>query len=233
MEYILDLIFIALAVVMIILGAKKGLIKALLDGLSTIASGIIAYILATPVARMIYDAFVRGVVKSEFLKGLNDSGTDFGSINEKVNALVNELPEGALAIASKFGFDVNGAISNVVSSAPDSNESLVETLMTNIGDNIFLTITEAVTMIALFIIVSIALTFVIRLLNKVVKKLPVIKQANKLAGGLLGLVKAVVIIFVVSTVLVFVQNEELAPMINSSVILKVVNDINPLLNIFN
>jgi uncharacterized membrane protein required for colicin V production len=233
MEYILDLIFIALAVVMIILGAKKGLIKALLDGLSTIASGIIAYILATPVAKVIYDAFVRGVVKSEFLKGLNDSGTDFGSINEKVNALVNELPEGALAIASKFGFDVNGAISNVVSSAPDSNESLVETLMTNIGDNIFLTITEAVTMIALFIIVSIALTFVIRLLNKVVKKLPVIKQANKLAGGLLGLVKAVVIIFVISTVLVFVQNEELAPMINSSVILKVVNDINPLLNIFN
>lgn len=233
MEYILDLIFIALAVVMIILGAKKGLIKALLDGLSTIASGIIAYILATPVAKVIYDAFVRGVVKSEFLKGLNDSGTDFGSISEKVNALVNELPEGALAIASKFGFDVNGAISNVVSSAPDSNESLVETLMTNIGDNIFLTITEAVTMIALFIIVSIALTFVIRLLNKVVKKLPVIKQANKLAGGLLGLVKAVVIIFVISTVLVFVQNEELAPMINSSVILKVVNDINPLLNIFN
>lgn len=233
MEYILDLIFIALAVVMIILGAKKGLIKALLDGLSTIASGIIAYVLATPVAKVIYDVFVRGIVKSEFLKGLDDSGTDFGSISEKVNALVNELPEGALNIASKFGFDVNGAISNVVSSAPDSNESLVETLMTNIGDNIFLKITEAVTMFALFIVVSIALTFVIRLLNKVVKKLPVVKQANKLAGGLLGLVKAVVIIFVISTVLVFVQNEELAPMINSSVILKVVNDINPLLNIFN
>jgi len=87
MEYILDLIFIALAVVMIILGAKKGLIKALLDGLSTIASGIIAYILATPVAKVIYDAFVRGVVKSEFLKGLNDSGTDFGSISELEKAL--------------------------------------------------------------------------------------------------------------------------------------------------
>ena len=233
MEYILDLIFIALAVVMIILGAKKGLIKALLDGLSTIASGIIAYILATPVAKVIYDAFVRGIVKSEFEKGLNESGTDFGSISEKVNVLVSELPEGALNIASKFGFDVNGAISNVVSSAPDSNESLVETLMTNIGDNIFLTITEAVTMIALFIIVSIALTFVIRLLNKVVKKLPVVKQANKLAGGLLGLVKAVVIIFVVSTVLVFVKNEALTPIINSSLILGFVNDINPLLNIFN
>jgi uncharacterized membrane protein required for colicin V production len=218
---------------MIILGAKKGLIKALLDGLSTIASGIIAYILATPVAKVIYDAFVHGVVKSEFLKGLNDSGTDFGSISEKVNALVSELPEGALNIASKFGFDVNGAISNVVSSAPDSNESLVETLMTNIGDNIFLTITEAVTMIALFIIVSIALTFVIRLLNKVVKKIPVVKQANKLAGGLLGLVKAVVIIFVVSTVLVFIKNEALTPIINSSLILGFVNDINPLLNIFN
>ena len=43
------------------LARKKGLIKALLDGLSTIASGIIAYILATPVAKVIYDAFVRGI----------------------------------------------------------------------------------------------------------------------------------------------------------------------------
>ena len=86
-----------------------------------------------------------------------------------------------------------------MNSAPDSNESLVETLMTNIGDNIFITITEAVTMFALFIVVSIALTFVIRLLNGVVKKIPVVKQTNKLAGGILGLIKAVVIIFVIST----------------------------------
>ena len=233
MEYILDIIFIVLAVAMIILGAKKGLVKALLDGLSTIVSGVIAYILATPVAKVIYEAFVRGIVKSELEKGLNESGTDFSSVSESVNALVSELPEGALNIASKFGFDLNGAISNVVNSTPDSNGSLIEALMTNIGDNICLTITEAITMIALFIVVSICLTFVIRLLNKVVKKLPVIKQANKLAGGLLGLVKAVVIIFVISTALVFVNNEELSPIINSSIILEFVNNNNPLLNIFN
>ncbi len=233
MEYILDIIFIALAVALIILGAKKGFVKALLDGLSTIISGIIAYILATPVAKVIYEAFVRGIVKSELEKGLEESGTDFGSVSESVNALVSELPEGALNIASKFGFDLNGAISNVVNATPDSNESLIEALMTNIGDNIFLTITEAITMLALFIVVSICLTFVIRLLNKVVKKLPVIKQANKLAGGLLGLVKAVVIILVISTALVFVQSEELSPIINSSQILEFVNNNNPLLNIFN
>lgn len=233
MEFILDIIFIALAVAMILLGAKKGLVKALLDGLSTIISGVIAYILSEPVAKFIYDAFVRGVVKGELKKGLEESGTDFASVSESVNALVSELPEGALNLASKFGFNVNDAVSNIVNSAPDSNESLVETLMTNIGDNIFITITEAVTMFALFIVVSIALTFVIRLLNGVVKKIPVVKQTNKLAGGILGLIKAVVIIFVISTVLVFVQSEELAPIINSSKILEFVNNNNPLLNIFN
>lgn len=233
MEFILDIIFIALAVAMILLGAKKGLVKALLDGLSTIISGVIAYILSEPVAKFIYDAFVRGVVKGELKKGLEESGTDFASVSESVNALVSELPEGALNLASKFGFNVNDAVSNIVNSAPDSNETLVETLMTNIGDNIFITITEAVTMFALFIVVSIALTFVIRLLNGVVKKIPVVKQTNKLAGGILGLIKAVVIIFVISTVLVFVQSEELAPIINSSKILEFVNNNNPLLNIFN
>lgn len=236
MEYVLDIVFIAIAIALIILGAKKGLVKALLDGLSTIISGVIAYILSEPVAKIIYDAFVRGIVKSELEKGLNESGTDFGSISESVNTLVSQLPEGALNLASKFGFNVNDAISDVVNAAPDSNESLIEMLMTNIGDNIFLTITEAVTMIALFIVVSIALTFVIRLLNGVVKKIPVVKQTNKLAGGFLGLVKAVVIIFVVSTVLFFIagssSNQELVEIINSSVIFEFVNNNNPLLNIF-
>lgn len=233
MEYILDIIFIALAVAMIILGAKKGLVKALLDGLSTIISGVIAYIISEPVAKFVYDAFVRNIVKGELEKGLEESGTDFASVSESVNALVAELPEGAINLASKFGFNVNDAVSNIVNSAPDSNETLIETLMTNIGDNIFITITEAVTMFALFIVVSIALTFVIRLLNGVVKKIPVVKQTNKLAGGILGLVKAVVIIFVISTVLVFVQSEALTPIINSSKILELVNNNNPLLNIFN
>ena len=84
MEFLLDIIFIAIAIVMIILGAKKGLVKALLDGLSTIISGIIAYMLATPVAKIIYDLFVRSIVKGELEKALNDSGTDFGSISESV-----------------------------------------------------------------------------------------------------------------------------------------------------
>ena len=51
--------------------------------------------------------------------------------------------------------------------------------------------------------------------------------------GNLGLIKAVVIIFVISTALVFVQNEELSQIINSSIILEFVNNNNPLLNIFN
>jgi uncharacterized membrane protein required for colicin V production len=237
MEFILDIIFIAIAIALIILGAKKGLVKALLDGLSTIISGVIAYILATPVAKFIYDAFVRSIVKGELEKGLNESGTDFGSISESVNALVAELPEGAVLLASKFGFNVNDAISNVMNSAPDSNESLIETLMTNIGDNVFLTITEAITMVALFVVVSILLTFVIRLFDKVVKKIPVVKQTNKLAGGFLGLIKAVVIIFVLSTVLFFIagssSNEELVAIVNSSKIFEFVNNNNPLLNIFN
>jgi hypothetical protein len=85
MEFILDIIFVAMAVAMILLGAKKGLVKALLDGLSTIISGVIAYILSEPVAKFIYDAFVRSVVKGELEKGLEESGTDFGSVSESVN----------------------------------------------------------------------------------------------------------------------------------------------------
>jgi len=236
-EYLLDIIFIALAVVLIITGAKKGLIKALLDGLSTIVSGVLAYMLSKPVAEFIYTSFVRNFIKERFTNVLSGSSENLDGITERINVLLNELPEGAINLASKFGFNINAEAVAIAQSGANDTESLVEAVMVNVADNVLLRLTEAVTLIALFIVVSIALIFVIRLLNDVIKKVPVVKEINKIAGGILGLVKAIVVIFVASTILFIVagssNDETVVTVVNSSKIFEFVNNNNPLLNIFN
>jgi hypothetical protein len=81
------------------------------------------------------------------------------------------------------------------------------------------------------------LSAVIRIFDTTIEKIPLVKETNKITGGILGLLKAGVIIFVVSTVLFFVagvsDNEEFISFIYSSKIFELVNNNNPLLNIFN
>lgn len=237
MEYLLDIIFIISAVFLVIAGAKKGFVKALLDGLSTIISGIIAYALSKPVAEFIYTSFVRSFFKDRFTNVLAGSSENFDNISERINVLIDELPEGAINLASKFGFNINDEITAIIQGGVNDTESLVEAVMTNVADSVLLTLTEAVSVVALFVAVSILLTLIIRLLSDIIKKLPLVKETDKIAGGVLGLVKAVVIIFVVSTVLFFVagssNDESLVTAVNSSKIFEFVNNNNPLLNIFN
>lgn len=237
MEFLLDVIFIAVAIAFIIAGAKKGLVKALLDGLSTIVSGIISYVLSKPVAEFLYESIIRGFFKDRLKNALTGSSGDLDGMKEKIDVLVNELPEGAVNLAAKFGFNINAEITGIIQTSANDTDSIVEAVMINVADSVLLTLTEAVTMISLFIAVSVLLVFVIRLLNDVTKKIPVVKETNKLAGGFLGLLKAVVLIFVASTVLFFVagssNNEELVTTVNSSKIFEFVNNNNPLLSIFN
>ena len=237
MEYLLDIIFIVVAVILIVTGAKKGFVKALLDGLSTIISGVIAYMFSKPVAEFLYTSFIRDFFKSRFTNVLTGSSENFDGISERINVLVNELPEGAINLATKFGFNINAETTAIIQNGANDTESLVEAVMINIADSVLLTLTEAVSLVALFIIVSILLTLVIRLLSDIIKKIPLVKETDKIAGGILGLVKAVVIVFVVSTVLFFIagssNNEDLVTVVNSSKIFEFVNNNNPLLNIFN
>jgi len=58
MAYLLDLIFIGLAVALIVLAAKKGFIEALLDGFSAIIAGLFAYWFAEPASQFAYNSFV-------------------------------------------------------------------------------------------------------------------------------------------------------------------------------
>ena len=236
MNFLLDIIFIILIIVFIVAGAKKGLVKSLLDGLTSIISGVIAYLVAEPVSNFIYETAIRNFVKSKITDVLSLPSNDFNSITERVNAMVNEIPEGAVKLAAKFGFNINAEITAIVQKGSNEKNVLIEAVMSNIVDNVLTVLIEAIVLISLFVIISIILSAVIRFFDDIIEKIPLVKETNKITGGILGLLKAVVIIFVASTVLFFVagvsDNEEFISVIYSSKIFELVNNNNPLLNIF-
>ncbi len=237
MQMFLDLVLLAVIVIFIVLGAKKGFIRALLDGFSTLIAGVLAYLFSETASQYAYDAFVRNMVRSSLSNALNSTTNDFGSISEKVEILIDKIPESAINFSAKFGFNVDAVADSIIKSTPGDKEVLIDTIMTDIADKIMLPLVETITFIVLLVVFVLVLAVIIRLLDSVIKKIPVVKETDKVFGGLLGVLKGVIVVFVVCTILAFMmassQNEEFIEIVSSSKILEFVNNNNPLLNIFN
>lgn len=237
MSLFLDLVLLAVLVLFVVLGAKKGFIRALLDGFSTLIAGVLAYTFVEPASQYAYDAFVRNMVRNSLSNALNSTTNDFGSITEKVEILIDKIPESAINFSAKFGFNVDAVADSIIKSRPSDKEVLIDTIMTDIADKIMMPLVETITFIVLLVAFVFVLAVVIRLFDSLIKKIPVVKETDKVFGALLGLLKGVIVIFVACTVLAFIagssQDEQFVEIVSSSKILEFVNNNNPLLNIFN
>ena len=237
MSLFLDLVLLAVLVMFVVLGAKKGFIRAFLDGFSTLIAGVLAYTFVEPASQYAYDAFVRNMVRNSLSNALNSTTNDFGSITEKVEILIDKIPESAINFSAKFGFNVDAVADSIIKSRPGDKEVLIDTIMTDIADKIMMPLVETVTFIVLLVVFVLVLAVVIRLFDSLIKKIPVVKETDKIFGALLGLLKGVIVVFVACAVLAFIagssQDEQFVEIVSSSKILEFVNNNNPLLNIFN
>ena len=237
MSLFLDLVLLAVLVMFVVLGAKKGFIRALLDGFSTLIAGVLAYTFVEPASQYAYDSFVRNLVRNSLSNALNSTTNDFGSVTEKVEILIDKIPESAINFSAKFGFNVDAVADSIIKSRPSDKEVLIDTIMTDIADKIMMPLVETITFIVLLVAFVFVLAVVIRLFDSLIKKIPVVKETDKIFGALLGLLKGVIVIFVACTVLAFIagssQDEQFVEIVTSSKILEFVNNNNPLLNIFN
>ena len=237
MSLFLDLVLLAVLVMFVVLGAKKGFIRALLDGFSTLIAGVLAYTFVEPASQYAYDSFVRNLVRNSLSNALNSTTNDFGSVTEKVEILIDKIPESAINFSAKFGFNVDAVADSIIKSRPSDKEVLIDTIMTDIADKIMMPLVETITFIVLLVAFVFVLAVVIRLFDSLIKKIPVVKETDKIFGALLGLLKGVIVIFVACTVLAFIsgssQDEQFVEIVSSSKILEFVNNNNPLLNIFN
>lgn len=235
MSLFLDLVLLAVLVIFVVLGAKKGFVKALLDGFSTLIAGVLAYTFLDPASQYAYDSFVRGILRRRLSNALSSNANDYNSVSEKVEELIVNIPDSAITFSEKLGFNVSQMLESIVKANSDK-EVLIDTIMSDIIDKIMMPLVETVTLVVLFVLFILALAIVVRMLDGIVKKIPVVKETDTIFGGILGVLKAVVVIFVVCVILLFMakssQNEQFVEMVSTSKVLEFVNN-SPLLNIFN
>ncbi len=230
---IFDILIVVVAVVIIVMSARKGFVATCLDSFSMVISAFVSYKLCPVVANGMYDMFIKDLVKTEFKQALDDMSGSL-SVTEKVAGMINSLPEIAVKLAESMGIDVNN-MSSILVSGSATNETLIETIAETLAYDIMITLTEIIVFIALFIIATLLVRFISTFFSHNLEKLPFVGKLDSLLGGALGIVKALVLIFAGSVILYIVaQTAEpgsLLESIKASQIYMFMEEYNPIIDV--
>ena len=223
MIYIVDIILVVVFALVILISAKKGFFKSLVDLIGSLVAVLVAKLLSEGAAKAVFDGFVYKGAESALMQSLGEAGsTDY--VEQIENALAS-LPEGLNGILQIMGID-SQSLMDKLSGVNLNGDNLVESLM----NSVVVPLGTAVVQFVLFVVFAIALIFAVKLLakliDKIVKKLPVIKGFNKTMGAVFGVLRGLIIVVIismlVSVVVGFIGNEMLIESVENSMIINAV-----------
>ncbi len=179
---IVDIIAILILVGMIVWGAKRGFVKSVFSLGSLILSLILALTLYPMVTDFLADSVVGDYVRLNVYEMFDDKAED-------------EIPAEEASDALKLPASLQEAILGTTEKAATVVKDTLATSMANLALKIL-------SILIVFILVKLILWILSVLLNAVAK-LPLLKTANKLLGGVIGTIYGVLLIYVILAVLTF------------------------------
>jgi len=205
MGIILDVIIVAIIALNVYFCYKKGLVN--------LAVGLIAVVAAIILSVMFYKPVTNLVVENTELDEIIEN-----TLNETFGEQVRFM-----GLASYLETEVE----NIANGTQNEAEFVVASVMAE-------KIVSLIVFIAIFTIVRVAL-FALTFVADAITSLPILKQLDDVGGILYGLVKALLIIYlvlaIVSLIVSFTANTAISNVIGSSYVTKFFYDNNVLLNL--
>ena len=216
MSIAIDLIIVAILAICIFFGYKNGLTKSVIKILSFVIAVVVAAIFFKPVSNLVIEKTqIDDNIKQAVINLVEKDVEEDGKVKEDTN-----LPKAMVNY-------INESIENTVSETK-------QTVVNNAAEGIATTAINVGVAVLLFIVARIAL-LVITALTDILTDLPVLKQIDKTGGVIYGLVKALLIIFVILAVISLIspaiEQTGIVVAINKSFIGSFLYDNNILLNI--
>lgn len=203
MSIIIDLVILGILVLCIALGYRRGLTGSLLKIISFALALIIAFVLFKPISNIIIDNTNWDETLEQNIRDIiteDEAGTDSEETEKENQTMSNVMVEYINETVEEAGSEAKEAIA-------DSAVESVAVIIINVG-----------VWVALFILAKIILFF-INALTKLVTKLPVIKQFDKLGGIIYGVLEALVVIYGILAILSLIS-----PAISDSEIINAVHN---------
>ena len=175
MGIIVDLIIIAVVLLFIFLGYKKGLTGSLIKLLSFIIAIVVAFVLYKPVANAVIE-------------------------NTVIDDNIKTTLRATLGVEDKTENTEENVPSTIMDNINKEIENATDEVKANVIDQTTITIVNIGSGIVIFLAVRVILVL-ISLFAKILTDLPVIKQVDKLGGLAYGTIEGIVIVYAVLAVI--------------------------------
>lgn len=212
MGIVIDLVVIAILALNIIIGYKKGLIGVIFNICAFLVAIILTLILYKPVSTIVIDnTQIDENIKSSIMK--NNEEKEITQTEDQKNTKLEQYIQ-----------------DKIVDMATDAKDDIIEVF----ADTISIKTVQIITGIIVFVIIRIAL-ILLKFVTESIASLPLIKQCNEIGGLLYGVLKGLLIIFLLLAIMFLVisinGNGIIANAIESSYITKILYENNIILKI--
>ncbi len=193
---LLDIIVVAVILINVIIGAKKGFIKEIYSFFRIIIAACAGFFLCSPLAELLK--------ATDFYKKLmTDLGTSIGTYisnlsTESFDALSQQTQQFS-ELLSKLRIPTSELEAEYARLAAENSENITESITTYIITPASNAIVTAIAFLAVFFVALLVLFIVMKLLD-LVAKAPVINGMNRLLGLAAGFVVALIVIFIISAI---------------------------------
>ena len=194
MSAVLDLLVVAVLVISVIVGYKRGFVKSLLRLTGSLISLVLAVVLASPLGSFFNDAFVSDWLSSSAQGKLEEQLSAMGG---SFDTLFDSMPEEFSGLIDHFGVGKNDMEQQYEQmAAEDKTDGLIAE---ELADYLTQGAAKAISYVLAFLLVYIVSYILIKLLSRLIDpifRLPLLHTANALLGAVLGVLVAVVFLWV-------------------------------------
>lgn len=176
---------------MVFIGMHRGAVRTLVMFIGSVAAYVFASFLGNLMSENIYNTFLRGRIVENVSNSVSSSASNAVSAGtEPVNALpdfITRLLENFGLSSNQIDSSANSVLDNAASTVADSVESAVHPVCVAF-------ISMTVTIILFFVFL-----FFVRMLAKLINNacnIPVLRQINKLGGGVFGFAEGIFVVFI-------------------------------------
>ena len=184
MSLLIDIIVIAAFSLSFVSGVKKGFVRSIM-GIAVVVLALVGSITLSPkVNGYVNDKIIYKPVE----KTVESAISGLLSEDVRVDTLLNDQPQAYLSVLDRFGIkpdDVKDALSETDEALEE--ESKVKIIAKHIAEPVSASLSKPVSFVIVFLALLVSL-FIVALILSVIVKLPVLKAADKLLGGILGIV---------------------------------------------
>lgn len=237
MAIILDLIVLAVFAISVFAAYKKGLIKTAFSLVGGIVAVVLAINLCVPVGNWLNEKFVYPTVQKTVLTAVNGSelGKSYDEAMKSIDVVdkLQEMPESLRTFLETLNVDVE----EIMASADKTQENTLaakEQLIDSIVRPVSNTVSTAIALIGLIIVLFVVIFIASRLLDAIFRLLPFADSVNKTGGMIFGALRGLLFILILSAVIYGLAQGNIllsADELENTYLIRLVNDYNPILKV--